>query len=105
MVKHEVIPKKIGKVVPQCSSSEDKLCDKVVDLVKDFQISAPEVLLDFQIKAQCYLNVNKFFDKYGFAAEPEEDTLWNEFVEELNHWDFVPTLVMIFFVYYSITLY
>ena len=46
LVKCDVIPNKDGEMVPQCSSCENKLCEKDIDLVEDFQISATRELLE-----------------------------------------------------------
>ena len=70
----------------QCSSREDKHCEEEVDLVEDFQISASEESLKCSdaMKHKVVSIAEFLVDKYEVAAEPEKDTISNNFVEELN---------------------
>ena len=82
---------KDSEIVSQRSSSEDKLCEQDVDLVEDFQISAPEELLESShaLKHEAVYAAEFLVHKYGLAAEPEENARSNECVKELKRMIFV----------------
>ena len=86
LVKHHIIPPKDGKILTLCSNFKDKLCEKEVHFVEDFEISALEQLLKgLDTLKRKFVYIAEFFvDKYGLAGEPEEDAVSNEFLEEIN---------------------
>ena len=95
-------------MVPRCYSCEDQLCETDIDIVKDFQIRASEKFLESsETVKHKVMDIAEFLvHKHGLAAEFEEDTALNQFVEDLNLAGLrVPTLGTVYFIHCPINLY
>ena len=73
-------------MVPLCSNCKDKLCEKILTLLKIFRISVSKELLESSesLKHKVVYIAKFLVQKYGLAVAPEKDITWNEYVEELN---------------------
>ena len=79
-----------------------------VDFVEDFAISASEELFESSdtLKYKVAYIAKFLVLEYGSAAEPNEDTILNDFVEELNREGlYVRIFGIAFFVHCAVNLY